>query len=81
MSHYICPSCKDAHPLFGSPDRFNKACEDLKLDVLGHIPLEPRTSEMADAGKPIVFDSKSDSKGKATFLEIAKTLSKRLDGE
>ena len=78
MSHYICPSCKDPHPLFGSPDKFTKACKDLKLDVLGHIPLEPRTSEMADAGKPIVFDAKNESIGKATFVDVAKELWRRL---
>jgi ATP-binding protein involved in chromosome partitioning len=78
MSHYICPSCKDAHPIFGSSDKFTKACKDLDLPVLGQIPLEPKTSELADAGRPIVSDTRTQSAGKETFLQVANDLWKKL---
>ncbi|GFZ50072.1 Iron-sulfur protein IND1 [Saitozyma sp. JCM 24511] len=39
MSHYTCTSCSTPHELFGSSDHFVRAASDLKLSVLGKLPL------------------------------------------
>lgn len=79
MSHYVCPSCSDRHPLFGSTEHFDKASKKLNMDVLGQLPLEPIISQRGDAGKPIVLDQQSKSIGRDVFLDVARKLWSKLD--
>jgi ATP-binding protein involved in chromosome partitioning len=37
MSHYVCSNCQTPHQLFGSPEKFERAANDLELDVLGEF--------------------------------------------
>jgi len=78
MSHFICPSCHDPHPIFGSSDRFDQACESLNMEVLGRVPLEPQTSQRGDAGAPVVLDSSGKSTTRDVFLDVAKQLWAKL---
>merc|ERR1712093_944608 len=78
MSHFICPSCNDPHPIFGSSDRFDQACESLNMEVLGRVPLEPQTSQRGDAGAPVVLDSSGKSTTRDVFLDVAKQLWAKL---
>ncbi|KAK8849529.1 hypothetical protein IAR55_004863 [Kwoniella newhampshirensis] len=57
MSHFTCSSCSTPHELFGSSAKFEKAANDLKLDVLGRLPLVTSVSDGGDAGRPIMVQS------------------------
>ncbi|BEJ14121.1 hypothetical protein CspHIS471_0312950 [Cutaneotrichosporon sp. HIS471] len=57
MSHFICGSCDAPHQLFGSPDKFVRAADELGLDVLGEVPLVTTVSDGGDAGRPVMVQS------------------------
>lgn len=78
MSHFICPSCNEAHQVFGSSTRFDSACQDLDMQILGRVPLEPRTSEQGDAGTPIVLDASRPSVARSVFSDVAETIWQKL---
>lgn len=78
MSHFVCPGCNEAHQVFGSSARFDSACQHLDMQVLGRVPLEPRTSEQGDAGTPIVLDATRESVARSVFADVAETIWKKL---
>ena len=51
-----------------------------KVDFLGDIPLEIDLRECSDNGKPIIL-SKTDSVVSKKFLEIAKSVTKKVGDE
>ncbi|KAK2962645.1 putative Cytosolic Fe-S cluster assembly factor nubp1-A [Blattamonas nauphoetae] len=54
MSAFVCPNCQTEHPLFApSTGGAKKMCEDMKVHLLGAIPLDPRVSVACDEGKPV----------------------------
>ncbi|WVN86912.1 uncharacterized protein L203_102086 [Cryptococcus depauperatus CBS 7841] len=62
MSHYTCSSCATRHELFGSCTKFEKAAQDLRLDVLGKVPLITSISDGGDAGRPVMVQNSTESK-------------------
>ena len=77
MTSYVCPTCGDAHPLFG---RAAEADMPLGLPLLGRIPFDPRMAEASDRGTPYVLEHGAAPAGQAllqmgeqvrTFLEMA----------
>ncbi len=62
MTAYICPTCEQAHPLFGPV-----STEALPLDipVLGRIPFDPRMATASDRGVPFLFDHGASPAGQA----------------
>ncbi|KAI0068515.1 P-loop containing nucleoside triphosphate hydrolase protein [Artomyces pyxidatus] len=83
QSYFVCPSCTSPHYLFGPPDRFREIARQLRVPVLGELPLAPGVSSGGDAGMPytIVSDAKvkaDDGEGgimwKETMQEIAENL-------
>ncbi|WWC73540.1 uncharacterized protein I206_107512 [Kwoniella pini CBS 10737] len=60
MSHFTCTSCTTPHELFGSSKNFEKAAEQLSLEVLGKIPLVPSISDGGDSGRPITVQNNSE---------------------
>jgi ATP-binding protein involved in chromosome partitioning len=72
MSYFICPSCDERHQIFGSGGGEILANE-LGTQVLGHIPIDVRLREGADAGKPLVV-SDPDAPASKALLEVAAAL-------
>ena len=65
MSHYTCPNCSTSHSIFGrGPDRVNKACQELGIDVLANVPIEARICEDADDGRPTVVRDSAGEVGR-----------------
>jgi ATP-binding protein involved in chromosome partitioning len=69
MSYFICPHCNGRTEIFGHGGA-EEAAEELGLDFLGRIPLEPDVRSGADAGVPIV-ESAPDSPVALALGEIA----------
>src|SRR3972149_6398469 len=53
MSYFLCPHCGERTDIFGSGGA-RVAAEELGLDFLGEIPLDPQVRAGADAGVPIM---------------------------
>ncbi|TYJ57853.1 hypothetical protein B9479_001463 [Cryptococcus floricola] len=69
MSHFTCSSCSTPHELFGSAAKFEKAANDLRLEVLGKLPLVTSVSDGGDAGRPVMVQSSE------TGEEVRRTMS------
>jgi ATP-binding protein involved in chromosome partitioning len=75
MSYFVCPHCGDRTDIFGHGGA-RSAAEDLGLEFLGELPLDPATREAADAGKPIVV-AQPESPQTMAFMEVAKQVAAR----
>ncbi|HXT18548.1 MAG TPA: Mrp/NBP35 family ATP-binding protein [Gemmatimonadaceae bacterium] len=64
MSWFECPHCGKPTPIFGSGGGERLATE-LKLPLLGQIPLYPRVMHGGDTGTPIVESDRDSSAAKA----------------
>ncbi len=53
MSYFACPHCGERTEIFGHGGA-QVAAEELGLDFLGEIPLDPQVRSGADAGVPII---------------------------
>lgn len=53
MSYFVCPHCGERTDIFGHGGA-QAAADDLGLDFLGEIPLDPMVRESGDEGMPIV---------------------------
>jgi len=52
QSYFFCPTCTSPHYLFGSPDLFRGTARDLRVDILGELPLVQGVSSSGDQGVP-----------------------------
>lgn len=77
MSYYRCPHCGDLSHPFGEGGGLREA-QGLELPLLGSIPLDPKTMELADQGLPIVLHQPESETTKA-YLELWKNSQKRLE--
>jgi ATP-binding protein involved in chromosome partitioning len=75
MSYFICPHCGERSDIFGHGGA-RSAAEDLGLEFLGELPLDPATRQAADAGEPIVV-AQPESPQAAAFLDVAKQVAAR----
>ena len=69
MSYFICPHCGERTDIFGHGGA-QAAAEELGLDFLGEIPLDPRVRSDADAGVPIL-ESDPESAAARALVAIA----------
>jgi ATP-binding protein involved in chromosome partitioning len=72
MSYFICPHCGDRTDIFGHGGA-RQTADELGIDFLGEIPLDPNIRSGADAGIPIV-ESDPDAPVARAFVEIAQTV-------
>ena len=72
MSYFECPHCHEKTEIFSHGGGKRKA-EELKTNFLGEIPLDPKTREGSDLGKPIVVES-LDNPQSIRFREIAERI-------
>lgn len=76
MSYYNLPDGERDY-IFGK-DGGKKMCEEMKVSLLGQIPINKKIREGGDAGKPIVL-SEPQSEEAISFMNIAKTLIKEVN--
>jgi len=76
QSYFICPTCTLPHNLFGSPEAFRGTAAQLKLSVLGELPLVQGVSSGGDQGVPyaLVVNEKMDTLDGAGGTEWKSTL-------
>ncbi|VDM54984.1 unnamed protein product [Angiostrongylus costaricensis] len=74
MAKFVCPHCKHTSVLFPSTTGGAAAmCEEGKLELLAHLPLEPALAQTLDNGEDF-FDKYPDSAMAKAFLELANKL-------
>ena len=75
MSYFVCPHCNERTEIFGHGGA-RSAADDLGLEFLGELPLDPQTSKAADEGAPIVVVAPESPQAQA-FMEVAKKVAAR----
>ena len=75
MSYFVCPHCSQQTEIFGHGGA-RAAAEDLGLEFLGELPLDPDTRRAADEGMPIVVKAPESPQSQA-FIEVAKKVAAR----
>ncbi len=77
MSYFTPPDLPDRrYYLFGEGGG-RRTAEELGVDFLGEVPIDPRIVEGGDAGRPIVVDA-PDSEAARVFRELAGTVARKL---
>ncbi len=76
MAWFECGNCNTKHHIFADGGAGRLASE-LKLPLLGQVPLESSTREAGDAGKPAVLTNPDSASSKA-FFSIATQLATML---
>ncbi len=76
MSYFIAPDTGTRYDIFGHGGA-RKAAENLGIDFLGEIPIEPIVREGADSGTPVVFGHPESESAKA-IERIAGNVAARL---
>ncbi len=77
MSGFVCPHCDEEIDFFGTGGG-KKMAEEMKVDYLGHIPMEKENRICGDAGTPIVLKY-PESKTTMDFDKIADNVLKILN--
>lgn len=76
MAYFIAPDTGNRYEIFGHGGA-EKAAEELKVPFLGRLPLDPRTREGGDSGKP-VFVENPEAEISNAFRGIAGQMAARL---
>ena len=76
MSYFIAPDTGKQYDIFGHGGA-QKAAEELGIDFLGEIPIEPAVREGADRGVPVVYGAPDTQSAKA-IEQIAGNVAARL---
>jgi ATP-binding protein involved in chromosome partitioning len=76
MSYYVCPTCGERSELFlaGGGKRL---AEELKVPLLGQVPLQAHMADLADEGKPIVV-AEPQSPAALALKDVAKRVAEQL---
>lgn len=72
MSYFICPQCGSRHELFGSGGG-RKLAEEMGVQFLGAIPIDPSINEACDEGVPYVVKN-PDSEVSKLFFKVIERL-------
>jgi ATP-binding protein involved in chromosome partitioning len=75
MSYFVCPHCGERTDIFGHGGG-RKAAEELGLEFLGEVPLDPATREGGDKGVPIVEADPESAQAQA-FFRVAEQVAAR----
>ncbi len=76
MSYFIAPDTGAKYDIFGHGGA-QRAADELGIDFLGEVPIEPAVREGADRGVPVVISS-PDSQSAKAFEQIAGNVAARL---
>ncbi|MDR0309152.1 MAG: Mrp/NBP35 family ATP-binding protein [Candidatus Methanoplasma sp.] len=77
MSGFVCPHCGELTDIFGSGGG-EKTAENLKIQFLGRVPLEPVVAASGDSGRPVVI-AEPASKSAAAFNSIVDKLIRTVE--
>jgi ATP-binding protein involved in chromosome partitioning len=72
MSGFVCPKCGSRYDLLGSGGG-KKMAEEMKVDFLGQIPIDPKICEDSDKGVSFIIENPNSESSKI-FMEIAKKI-------
>ncbi len=72
MSHFVCPQCETATPIFASGGA-QAVAEREGIALLGQLPLDPGIRASGDVGLPLVVQDPHSPSAKA-FLDLAENL-------
>ena len=75
MSYFACPHCGERTDIFGHGGA-RSAADDLGLEFLGELPIDPATRKAADEGEPIVHAAPESPQAQA-FVDVAKQVAAR----
>jgi ATP-binding protein involved in chromosome partitioning len=76
MSYFVAPDTGTQYDIFGHGGAAD-AADELGIDFLGEVPIEPAVREGADKGVPIVFGS-PESASAAAIERIARNVAARI---
>ena len=76
MSYFVCPNCDERHEIF-SHGGGRKTAEELDVDYLGEVPIDPAVVKGGDEGQPIVV-AEPESPAALAYTEIAGRVAARL---
>lgn len=79
MSYFVCPKCGTKYRIFGE-GAGRRIADEMNVDFLGEIPLDPRIAECSDKGEPFVLRY-PDSEAAKAVMAIAGAVIARLEGE
>ncbi|EZQ01891.1 ATPase [Candidatus Acidianus copahuensis] len=74
MSYFVCPSDSKSYYIFGE-GKGKKMADEMKVDLLGQVPIDPKIAEANDLGEPF-FLKYMDSPASKEFLQIADKIMK-----
>lgn len=70
MSGFVCPSCKGRSEIFRpTTGGARRMCEEMGVELLGAVPLDPRIGKSADYGVSFL-DEYPDSPASTAYLDI-----------
>ncbi|HEY7801500.1 MAG TPA: Mrp/NBP35 family ATP-binding protein [Dehalococcoidia bacterium] len=75
MSYFACPHCGERTEIFGHGGA-RLAAEDLGLEFLGELPIDPATRRGGDEGEPIVVSAPEGAQA-AAFIDVARQVAAR----
>jgi ATP-binding protein involved in chromosome partitioning len=78
MSSFVCPHCGERTEVFLSGGG-KRLADELKVPLLGQVPLQAHMAELADAGSPIVV-AEPVSPAAVALTEIARQVAEQLAG-
>ena len=76
MSYYCCPNCDHRDDIFNHGGT-KKAAEELKLPMLGEVPLNSAIRKAGDAGVPVVLHDPDSAPAKA-LLQLASNVAESV---
>ncbi len=77
MSGFICPNCGTRTEIFSSGG-VNKIADELKVTVLGTIPLDPRICKDSDLGLPFILNNPASISAEA-FMKVVEKVEDILE--
>jgi ATP-binding protein involved in chromosome partitioning len=76
MSYFIAPDTGKQYDIFGHGGA-RRAADDLGIDFLGEVPIEPGVREGGDRGVPVTYGTPESASAKA-FEQIARSVAARI---
>ncbi|KAF5890486.1 cytosolic Fe-S cluster assembly factor NUBP1, partial [Clarias magur] len=74
MSGFVCPKCKNTSQIFPpTTGGAQRMCDDLRLPLLGRVPLDPRIGRSCDEGKSFLNEV-PDSPAAAVYRAVVQSI-------
>jgi ATP-binding protein involved in chromosome partitioning len=77
MSSFVCPNCGEKYEILGTGGG-KKISQEMNLNLLGQIPIDPKITENTDRGTPFIVENPESQTAK-TFNEIVQKIQKIVE--